>query len=434
MLLLVGTSTTIFAQGGESEPPYGMNHLEAYSLFYENYRTGDYEMALTFGEWMLEAKPREIEGHRTFSLEDQFRRLYNVYGSLAEEETDPAEKERLYEQALNVFDITFETFDEDEIDMFQWTYRKGRFYQDHSSDISNAMQHAFEYYEKAYEMDKQRFAEMQDGYFAQILLGHYVQQDEDEKALAMIDEIEPYASAGLSQAITNAREEIFDAPEDRIGFLESQLEGSDNPEEILTELADLYQRVGDREKAVETAQKLYEINPSFENTRAMAEQALSNAQYGSAIDYLTEAAEKSPGEDQRKRLFLQISETYQNMDNLQSARDYARRAINIDSNYGAAYMQIASVYASAVSQCTSGRRIDRDDRTVYWLVLDYYEKAMEVDSSTRNAANRSINSYTPVMPTAEDKFFSGWETGDSFTIDGNVKECYGWINETTTVR
>src|SRR5690625_4032800 len=97
MLLLVGTSTTIFAQGGESEPPYGMNHLEAYSLFYENYRTGDYEMALTFGEWMLEAKPREISGHRTFSLEDQFRRLYNVYGSLAAEGSGRAAKVRLHD-------------------------------------------------------------------------------------------------------------------------------------------------------------------------------------------------------------------------------------------------------------------------------------------------------------------------------------------------
>jgi hypothetical protein len=39
------------------------------------------------------------------------------------------------------------------------------------------------------------------------------------------------------------------------------------------------------------------------------------------------------------------------------------------------YLRIARIYAAAISQCTQGRQIERDDRTVYWLVLDYLDRA-----------------------------------------------------------
>lgn len=422
------------AQVGEAEPPYGLGHLEAYSLFYENFRTGDYEMALTFGEWMLEAKPREIRGHSGFTLDRQFERLIDVYAGLAEEESDPVEQRNLFVKALDIYDLAMETFTEEEIDYFRWTYRKGRFLQEHRSHIDNALDQAYKLYEQAFEMDHERFAETSDGYYARILLSHYVSEGERDRALAMIETIEPLAGSTLRQAIEDAREDLFSAPEERVVFLEERLEESENPEEILTELAGLYDRMGDREKALETAERLYRVNPSYENTMTLAEIALSNAEYRDALRYLEEAAERSPGDNERKRVFLQISETQQNLDNLRSARDYARRALNIDRNFGDAYLRLSSIYAAVISSCTSGRSMERDDRTVYWLVLDYLDRAKQADPSLTSTANSRIASYEPVMPTTEDKFFRGWETGESFTIDGSIGECYSWIGETTTIR
>jgi tetratricopeptide (TPR) repeat protein len=428
---LVGFSSLTY---GQSEPPYGMSQLEAYSLFYENYRTGDYEMALTFGQWILEAKPREIQGHRSFSLDTQFNRLINVYVGLAENESDPSEKARLLGQAMEIYDLVHETFEEDEIDMFRWTIRQGQFYQENHRDLDDGIQRAYDHYEKAYEMDRQQFAETSDGYYARLLLNNYVSQNERDKALAFIDVVEDYAGETLMQSIEEARNELFQDPEERIAFLEERLDQREDREEALTELATLYDRIGDRAKAHEIAVQLYEINPNFENTRKLADAALTDANYNEALNYLSEALDKAPNDNSKKRIALEISRTYQNLDNLQSARQYARQAIDIDSNFGDAYMRMADIYAAAISSCTSGRSIERDDRTVYWLVVDYLERARDVDSSTRNAANRQINSYTPVMPTSEDKFFRGWDDGDTFTIDGSVGECYAWINETTTVR
>jgi hypothetical protein len=100
--IMCGLSTLSY---GQSEPPYGMSQLEAYAVFSDAVRTGDLELALTFGEWMLVAKPRQIRGHGGFNLERQLDRFVTIYATLAEKSADPAEKNRYYGKALGIFDL-----------------------------------------------------------------------------------------------------------------------------------------------------------------------------------------------------------------------------------------------------------------------------------------------------------------------------------------
>jgi tetratricopeptide (TPR) repeat protein len=435
LILAIGLLAVISsAARGQSEPPYGMSHLQAYSIFYENYRSGNYDMALQFGRWMMEAKPKELKGMNRFSLETQFDRMRKVYTEIAKQQEDPQMKAAYLDTAEAIFDEVFETFSEDEIDYLEWQHKKGTFYQENSEHIENGLDKAFEQYEKVFEMDPERFSTLGDGYYAQILLSYYVSNNEKQMALDAIDKIEPHADDKLKSVINDARDELFDSPEERIDFLESQLADAPENQDLIDELADLYERVGDREKAIQMTEKLYNINPNFENTRQLAEIAKNDAKYDIALRYLKEALDKAPDDNARKRIALEIAETYQNTGNLQNARRFARRASQIDPNWGEPYMRISLIYAAAVSNCTRGRKIERDDRTVYWLVLDYLDRARSVDSSVASRVNQQYKSYQNVMPQAEDKFFKGWETGDTFKIDGSIGECYSWINETTKVR
>ena len=133
---------------------------------------------------------------------------------------------------------------------------------------------------------------------------------------------------------------------------------------------------------------------------------------------------------------IQISDAYLNSEELQNARKFAREALNYDSEWGKPYIQIADIYAQAVSQCTSDRKLTPKDKAVYWLVLDYLDRAENTDSSTSSEVERKYKSYQPVTPTKSEKFF--WkpplEEGDDFEINKDLMKCYGWINETTTVR
>jgi tetratricopeptide (TPR) repeat protein len=190
------------------------------------------------------------------------------------------------------------------------------------------------------------------------------------------------------------------------------------------------------EKSVEISQELYKLNSNYENTMAVAEDALGNANYKRAIKYLKEALSKTEEDEQKAEIALEISDAYLNMEELQNARRYAREAINYDGGWGDPYIQIADIYAQAVSQCSSNRKLTPKDKAVYWLVLDYLDEAEAVDQSTTNEVSRKYESYKPVTPSKSEKFF--WkpplEEGEDFEVNADLNECYGWINETTTVR
>lgn len=418
----------------QAEPPYGMSELQAYSIFYENYRTGSYEMALQFGKWMLEAQPRSIEGANRFSLPRQYERMINVYTELSKQESDPSISTAYLDTVQIIYDEAFEIFSEDEIDYYTWHFNKGRFYQENQSNISSGMDKAYEEYEKAYELDPERLAQAGDGYYINILLSNYVSKDERDKALAMIDEVEQFAGNSLMDQINEIRDGLFSDPEERIEFLEGRL--ADNPGDIalLKEIANLYEDQDNREKAIEYARQIFDAEQNFENAERLAEYAQSAGENSQALNFWQRALDLAESNSQRKTAIMQLADINQNEGNLQEARRLARRGLQLDRNWGEAYIKIADIYAAAIRQCTSGRPMERDDRSVYWLVLDYLDRAENADSSVASTVQRQYRTYEPVTPSSEDKFFRGWETGDEIQIGSNISDCYAWIDETTTVR
>lgn len=420
----------------QNEPPFGMSELEAYSVFKGAYESGDYELATQYGEWMLEAAPRELEGHSGFSLERHFRRMVDVYIATAEQESDPTIKEEHYKKAEATIKKAFDTFSEDEVDYYDWYLRQGRFYHENREHLDATMDDAITSYKKLYEMDSERFAEEGDGFFARVVLTELANNGQRDEAFKMIEQVEPHAGPELQEAIAEVRDGLFENPEQRIEFLESRVADADDEEleEILLNLVDLYREIGQSDKAAEAANELYELNPNLENTRAVADIYLSDGNYKEAVPYLEQAIELADDAEVQKVVALETAESYQQLDNFEKARDFARQALSLDENYGDAYLRMSSIYVNTISNCTGGDVLDREDRAVYWLVLDYLEKAKEADPSLTSTVDNRAESYRGVMPSTEDKFFRDWEEGNSFQIDGDLKECYEWINETTRVR
>jgi hypothetical protein len=217
--LFIGLSMPAVAQDEDpGTPPYGMEPLQAYSLFYENFRIKDYQMAEMYGEWMLVSQPRELEGNP--------RRMIQVYAGRAEQESDPTVRAEYYEKAVDLFDEAYEVFSEEEVDLFEWKVFEGQFFQENYSNIRNALNRTYEAYQVAFDLDYQRLTEISDGYYVRILLENYANSNQKDEALAMIDLVEPIASPALQNVIDSARNDLFDSPEERIEFLAGQLEKS----------------------------------------------------------------------------------------------------------------------------------------------------------------------------------------------------------------
>ncbi|NGP87525.1 tetratricopeptide repeat protein [Fodinibius halophilus] len=433
LAFLIFASSATMAQ---VKPPNGMKELGAYSLFYENYKNEAYERAAEFGRWIWKGMPEKIEGYSRFELKKNLKRLAKVYSGIAEKKQDPSVKEAYMDTALTIYNKMFEKYPDAKDDHYNWYISRGRLYQKHASVIENASVKAAENYEKAFEMKPEEFTNYGNGYYIRVMLQEMIGQDKKDQALAVMKKAEPYASEKIKSAFNDMRNQLFDSPKERITFLEGQLK--DNPEniEVLKALQDLYSEQEMVDKARKTSQKLYELNPNYENTLALAEFAMSNAKNKMAIKYLKEAMGKAKKDKQKAEISLDISGAYLNMEKLRDARKYARSASKYDNDWGKPYIQIADVYAQAVGKCTSGREMDSKDKAVYWIVLDYLNKAKRVDPNTASEVQRKAKSYEPVTPTNAEKHF--WKpplkNGEEFKIDSSLRKCYGWINETTKVR
>lgn len=436
-LLLV--FTLIFAvnaaKAQNEPPPYGLSPLEAYSIFVEGYKNKDYTTAKLYGRWLATESPTDLEGYPAkYNAPRTMKRVIKVYEAIAEQKEDPSVKEALLDTSVMFYDKGLEVFSDEEIDPFSWRLDKGRFLQKHSNFIENGTKKAFSIYTNLFDENPEKLTQTADGYYIQITLQNLVSEQKKQQALDMIDEAEPYADEKTKDFFNKIRDQLFNSPEERIGFLKSQLEEDPKNVELLTELFDLYSEEDMTSEANDIAQKLYELDPSYENTKRLAENAMENADYNKAIKFLKEALNKTDEDSKRKNIAMDIAANYSNIDDLPQARKYARMASEIDPDWGRPYLQISRIYVALVNKCTENDKMTREDRMVYWLVLDYLDKAKRVDPNVAGSVNQLYGSYEKAAPTAEHKFFMNLETGDKVKIDQSIDPCYSWVNETTTVR
>lgn len=438
ILLLVGFFAHNTAFGQEEEPPTPLNlpPIAVQSLFAESVGNEQWEQALTYGRWLTTYRPKQLEGNPNFNGERNFRRMIRAYGSIAEGQSDPSLKEAYVDSALIMYDRALAIFDQDEIDHYQWRFNRARFIQRNMSSIQDGRRLTLQEYDELYKLDSEKFINTSDGYFINYLVSEKVVFDQEAEAIVIMNESEPMAPQNVRDHFDSIRNDLFSSPEDRIGFLTGKLEDAESEEEELElykELFELYGRAGNREKEQETARTLYEMAPNYENVLRLAEYAKNRGNYREANRFYRELLEFAESDEQKAKINYELADNYYQQRELESARRFARRAASQDRNWGRPVALIGEIYAEAVSQCTDGT-LDRTDKVVYWLVLDYFNRARQVDSSTSNSVQRSISTYQAFTPNAEEKFYMNWENGDEIDVGANLGQCYEWISEATTVR
>jgi phenylalanyl-tRNA synthetase beta subunit len=118
-----------------------------------------------------------------------------------------------------------------------------------------------------------------------------------------------------------------------------------------------------------------------------------------------------------------VAQLYSNLDNYGRAREAARNSIEFNPNSGKPYILIGKLYASSTVFDDPVLR-----KTVFWVAVDKFVKAKQVDSSCADEANELIRRYSPHFPSKDDMFFKPeLNEGKSFFVGG-------WIGESTTCR
>lgn len=434
-ILFVSSSLTQAQANCNETPPDGLSPLAAYSLFYSNYKNGDYEFALKYGKWMICEKPESLEGNPQFKLETQFNRLVTIYTEVGRSKESDEEKTAYIDTALTLINEQIELFGDTPEEEFDIIFKRGRFYQTNYNYIEDGLQKAYQDYEKLFEMNAEKAVSMGDGYYLRQALNNLVSKGEKERAQALIDNAKPYAEGEALSFIEEQQQELLGSPEEQIEYFEPIVE--ENPEDLdaWNALAEAYDELSNREKLKEAREQINELDPSFESAMDLAELAQSNANYAEADKYFKEAIDRAEEESVKRDIYLDLADANISLGNLSQAKEYVQEAIDLDPEHGNSLIKMATVYGAAVTQCTEDRKLQAEDKVVYWLVIDYLNKAKSVDPSVANTVDRQLNQYEEVTPNTEDKFFTlGLENDQSINIDSSLMSCYGFINESTTVR
>ena len=201
---------------------------------------------------------------------------------------------------------------------------------------------------------------------------------------------------------------------------------SDNPENVLR-IVNLLDKMECNESDLyyTVVEKNYHLNPTYRAAYQLAKMFVKKGDYVKAEVYYNKAIDAC-GDDAAKSNYyyeLAVLKFAQNH-NFPQARKYARQAIALKSDWGKPYILIGNIYAAG------SRNYGKDafeHSTVYWVAIDHFSKAKNVDPECAEEANQQIALYSRYFPDQEAGFFRGLKEGDTYKLGA-------WINESTKVR
>ena len=148
--------------------------------------------------------------------------------------------------------------------------------------------------------------------------------------------------------------------------------------------------------------------------------------YATAIKFFEEAVTMETDPATKAEDYYMMGLLSYDQNSYSKAREYCRKAIAENANYGNPWMLIGKMYAA------TAKSVYPDDavmaRAVYYAAIDKFEKARQVDETCAEEAASLISSYRAHLPSNEEIFMHpDLEKGKSVTIGG-------WIGESVVVR
>ena len=209
--------------------------------------------------------------------------------------------------------------------------------------------------------------------------------------------------------------------------------------DMLQKIAKLYRRVRCTESDVYFAacEAAHKLQPTDESAAGCASMAAKKGDYEQAVAYYDQAIKLAMVEDEMEDVadyqYNAAFYCYNNLKKYPEARKYAENSISTlegigqKNGQGRCYIIIGMAYASTqlFENDNKGRILNK---TVYWVAVDQFKKAKQVDPSVEAQANEFINSYSKYFPTKEERF----DLPNEFS--GSTYHVGGWINRDTTIR
>ena len=178
---------------------------------------------------------------------------------------------------------------------------------------------------------------------------------------------------------------------------------------------------------VQAAGAYHRLDPSGGSAYALARMTSRQEDYQASIEWYREAINLTNGADTVSQYLTDLAKIYFGPLNNQSrAISTIREAISKDSKNGEAYKLMGQIWAA--QKCGGDDANSVDARAMYWVIVDYFQKAKNADPSLASEVNGLINSYSKHFPSQSDAFMLDIMDGQPYTVT-----C-GGMTEQTIVR
>lgn len=175
---------------------------------------------------------------------------------------------------------------------------------------------------------------------------------------------------------------------------------------------------------VKISEKLYSDNPTATAAAAIARYYRKTRQWEKAAEFYAQAIEKETDNINKADYYYEYATVENFRKKFQSAVSKAKKAVELNPKFGAAYMVIAAIYGGNANSFGDD---DFSHRKVYWVAADYLLRAKNADPTLTSDANSLLAKYSAHFPNKEDAFMHSVKPGDVVTVN-----CYD--TETTTAR
>jgi tetratricopeptide (TPR) repeat protein len=197
--------------------------------------------------------------------------------------------------------------------------------------------------------------------------------------------------------------------------------------EYLTTVCSLYKGIHctDSEVFFLATIAAHKIQPTAQSANACAEMSYRKKEFAKAIGFYEEATKLSTNSIDKADFQYKIGQIYYSeLDNYQKAREFARNSLEFNPKCGSPYILIGIMYAKSKGIYDNPVLA----KTVYWVAVDKFIKAKQVDPSSAADAEKLIRTYSSYFPSKDDIFFQpDLQAGKSFFVGG-------WIGESTICR
>ncbi len=416
-----------------------MNEL---SLYNEFYKQDNYESALPHWKNVYNKYPK--------STKNVYIQGAKMYESFIENAQSQEERDKYIDQLMKIYDKRIKYFGEKGYVLGRkatsWLeYKLNTDNPPEGDELKETMKKGYEWLNQSIELQGEKtelpiFVLLMQTTRSLFKLGELpketVVRNFDNKCNAFLNKIQTNAEDDkTAEDVTKVKayiEEIFGSSgaadcEALVNIFTPQYEENKNDAEFVK---GMLRRLGnaDCEESQlfsQATEQLYELEPSAEAAFNMARRYVQRDQAERAKRYYREAMEQETDDELLKKYYYEYAYfVFAREDALREARSYARKALEIDPDHCEALMLIGDIYVAASN---SFGEDEFEKGTVFWVAVDYFERARRASQDCAIDASQKASTYRKYFPNKEEAFFRNIQEGQNYKVGG-------WINETTKAR